>query len=467
MRQIKLRQKLNTPAASSIWYTASSVISRGVGFLFTPIFTRLLTPAEYGIYSLYVSFMGIFTVLTTLEVSTVMYRGLAKFEGGREEDFTSSVLGMQLVLTSLFLIVYAPIRRLVNSFTGLNTTLTVFLIIQVFFNSVTGIYFARQRYAYEYRRVSAINIAIGVLTPLLSLFLIRIGYGGYPRITAALIVSAAFVIPIATYLIRLSRKLFMRDCWRFVFRCTLPMLPHYLAASVIAHADKIIISHTLGTEAVGKYSVAYSIGIAVTTATSGLSLALVPWMTRKLKQNQKEKIAPTLTLCGSIACSAVLIFLCLLPEIFLLFVSDEYYDVLSAIYPISLSIVFSFMSSALTSCLLYYEKPLLITGNSLIAAAVAVLSALPLVKLYGYVGGGISTLISYAVSFFLNFFTSKKLLRRELIERKSGVVNLAILLLFGILVFWLRAYFLSRILILAAILLLALPNIKRCRQLVF
>ena len=464
---MKFSQKLNTPAASSIWYTASSVISRGIGFLFTPIFTRLLSPTEYGIYSLYVSFMGIFTVLTTLEVSSVMYRGLAKFSDGREEDFTASVLGAQLTLTSLALIIYACLRHAVNVFTGLNTTLTLFLIIQVFFNSVTGIYFARQRYAYEYRRVSFINVAIGVMTPLFSLILIRAGYGGAPRIVSALIVSAAFVIPITVGVIKSSRKLFATDVWSFVFRSTLPMIPHYLSGSVIAQADKIIISHTLGTAAVGKYAVAYSVGIAITTATSGLSLALVPWMTRKLKQRQEKKITPTLTLCGSIACSAVLIFLCLLPEIFVLAVSEEYYDVMAAIYPISLSIVFSFMSGALTSCLLYCERPLLITRNSLISAAVAVVSGLILISRLGYVGGGISTLISYAVSFFLNLYTSKKLLGEELVEKRSGIINLAILFLFGILVFMLRRYFISRILILAAILLLALPNIKRCKRLVF
>ena len=82
------------PARASVWYTVCGVIERGVGFIFTPIFTRALTPEEYGLYPLYVSFMSLFTIVITLELSgNIIYRGLSKYRG-REDEFISSTLGI-------------------------------------------------------------------------------------------------------------------------------------------------------------------------------------------------------------------------------------------------------------------------------------------------------------------------------------------------------------------------------------
>ena len=65
---------------ASFWYAASNALARGCTLIATPVFTRLLSPEEYAIYPLYVSYMGIFTVLATFEIPGVItYGGLSKF----------------------------------------------------------------------------------------------------------------------------------------------------------------------------------------------------------------------------------------------------------------------------------------------------------------------------------------------------------------------------------------------------
>ena len=59
---------LNIPAKASVFFTLSNLISKGAAFLLTPLFTRLLSPAEYGEYSLFGSYLGILIVIVSLEL---------------------------------------------------------------------------------------------------------------------------------------------------------------------------------------------------------------------------------------------------------------------------------------------------------------------------------------------------------------------------------------------------------------
>ena len=62
-------REMNTAA----WSVISALLSRGAGVIFTPIFTRILTPSEFGVYSLYTSLMGLFTAICTLDIYILQF----------------------------------------------------------------------------------------------------------------------------------------------------------------------------------------------------------------------------------------------------------------------------------------------------------------------------------------------------------------------------------------------------------
>ena len=138
------KRKFNGKISSSAWSVASNFASRALTFLFTPIFIRLLSPEEYGIYSLFVSLMGIFTVFVTFEISgSVLYRGIAKFDENGE-SFLSCSLGALSALSLASLVIYIIFRERINGITSLNTRLTLYLFLQIFLNAALGIYFAEK-----------------------------------------------------------------------------------------------------------------------------------------------------------------------------------------------------------------------------------------------------------------------------------------------------------------------------------
>ena len=106
LENIKDSSRLRVPAKASLWHISSSILARGIGVAVTPIFTRLLTPEEYGLYPLYNTWIGIISVIITLELTgAVIYRGLQKFSE-KKDEFISVTLGLFLTVFIGFCTLY-------------------------------------------------------------------------------------------------------------------------------------------------------------------------------------------------------------------------------------------------------------------------------------------------------------------------------------------------------------------------
>ena len=66
---------------ASFWFLVCSFLQRGVSFITTPIYSRLLSTAEYGQYSVFNSWLSIITLIVSLNLSWGVYtQGLVKFD---------------------------------------------------------------------------------------------------------------------------------------------------------------------------------------------------------------------------------------------------------------------------------------------------------------------------------------------------------------------------------------------------
>ena len=66
---------------ASLWFLVCGFLSKGVSFITTPIFTRLLTAEEYGQYSVFNSWYGIIAVFVTFNLYSGVYaQGIVKYE---------------------------------------------------------------------------------------------------------------------------------------------------------------------------------------------------------------------------------------------------------------------------------------------------------------------------------------------------------------------------------------------------
>ena len=85
-------RSLSVQAKAALWFTICSFLQKGISFITVPIFTRLMSTEEYGTYTVYLSWLQILTIMTSLYLFNGVYdNAMAKYEKQRDE-YTSCLL---------------------------------------------------------------------------------------------------------------------------------------------------------------------------------------------------------------------------------------------------------------------------------------------------------------------------------------------------------------------------------------
>ena len=84
-------RKLPIQARASLCFLICSFLQRGISVITTPIFTRILSTAEYGQFSVFNSWMLLIGPVISLNLSSGVYsQGVVKFEDDRAK-FSSAL----------------------------------------------------------------------------------------------------------------------------------------------------------------------------------------------------------------------------------------------------------------------------------------------------------------------------------------------------------------------------------------
>ena len=65
---------------SGIWFIVCNIVTKSIGFITTPIFTRILTKSEFGDFNNFTTWTGIILFITSLNLESSMIRARFDFE---------------------------------------------------------------------------------------------------------------------------------------------------------------------------------------------------------------------------------------------------------------------------------------------------------------------------------------------------------------------------------------------------
>ena len=83
---------------SGVWYTLANFITKSIAFITTPIFSRILSHGEYGLFSNFTSWLGTITVFATLNLGTTFISARYDYEESFDE-YVSSMVVLSTFLT--------------------------------------------------------------------------------------------------------------------------------------------------------------------------------------------------------------------------------------------------------------------------------------------------------------------------------------------------------------------------------
>ena len=448
MEKVKRNFVLKLPARASLWSIISALVARGVGVVGTPIFTRLLTPEEYGLYPLYTTWLSAASVIVTLGITGgVLYRGLQRYSRERER-FLSAALGLIFTVFAIALLLFAILGGYLAKVTGLSEGILLLMLSDVLFSAVIAVRSAGYKYEYKYKILSLINVSMALITPTLSVLIIRFTeYRAEARIFGA--VGSALVIAVPQLILTAKRGggFFDGEIWRYLLRMGVPLLPHAISSALILRASEMVIGRTHGQEALGKYAVALSVGLALTVLTNGLGQAFSPWILRKLAAGRTDKIREALSLGFKSLVLASLILLSFAPELIAIITPAEYHDALPAVYPLALSTGAMFLSNMALAGETYYERSGRSSIPTVAVAAISISAAILILPHVDYRFSALFTLISYVLLAVASSLSFKRMSGEELIDLRGVLLILLAAAAYATLLLIFREVLLSRIIL--------------------
>lgn len=411
---LKSYRNLPAPVKASFWFILMSVLQKGISFFVTPVYTRLLTTSEYGYYSLYTSWLSIFGVFATLNLSAgVFNNGMLKYENNRYE-FISSMQGLSTVSTIIVALFVFVVRKRLYNFIELDDVTVICMFLALLFCQSYTYWTEYQRYNFQYKKLVILTLGITVCTPLVSiLFIYILQDKRYAVIFGYAIVQ--IVVGVAYYIYNWikGRRLFNKDYWGYALKFNIPLIPHYLSYIILGQSDRIMINNLCGSDKLAVYSLAYNVSLLVNIVVSSINSVYTPWVYRKIK-NGEQRIIAKYSLYILLLMAIVTIFGVLIaPELIAFLGTKEYLEAQWVVPPVMLGCFFTLIYNFFGVIEFYYEKSVYVMISTCTAAVINVILNVIFIPQYGYIAAAYTTLVCYFIMAFVNYFMMRYVCRKN------------------------------------------------------
>lgn len=419
MNIIEKYKSISVQARAAIWFSACSILQKGISFIVVPIFTRMLTTEQYGTYSLYLSWLQLLTIITSLYLYFgVFTNGMNKYDEDRDR-YISSMQGLTLTITAVVFFLFLIARNTWSSILGLAPHLIFLMFIEMAVTPALSFWSGRQRFEYKYRKLVAVTLCKSAVNPILGLILVSLAEDkATARIVSVVIVEFCFCGVIMVYQFIKGKCWIDKNYWKFALGMAIPLLPHYLSGMILNKGDQIMISKMVGTSAVAFYSVAYNIGMLVQIFTNAISNSFTPWIYQRIKVDKYERIPETINMLMILVSGISLCLMLMSPELVLLFGSSGYASAAYVIPPVAASVFFIFLYNILSTPQFYYEKTSFLMTSSILAAVINLGLNYIFIKEFGYVAAGYTTLVCYVLYSIGHAVVSRRVMNEYMPGRK-------------------------------------------------
>ena len=406
---------INRSVKASLWILICTFLQRGISFITTPIFTRLLTTAEYGAYSSFSSWQDILSVFITLNLSAGVYmQGLVKFDE-EKNVFTSSLQGLTLTLTFIWAVLYFLLRNWWNELLGLTTVQCLAMLVMIWSTAVFNFWVVEQRVKLNYVPLVVITLIVSVAKPGVGIILVLNAEDKVlARILGLVLVELVCYSGLFFVQMRQGKVFYSKTFWKYALLFNIPLIPHYLSQTVLNSADRIMINSMVGSGEAGIYNLAYSVSRIMGLFNTALLSTLSPWIYQKIKARKFQDISKTIYPCLIGIAFINIALIAFAPEVITIFAPKTYADAIWIIPPIAMSVYFTFAYNVFAAFEFYNKKTWKIALASVVGALLNILLNYLAIPIWGYFAAGYTTLICYIVYCALHYVFMRDVCKKDL-----------------------------------------------------
>ncbi|AMA56187.1 lipopolysaccharide biosynthesis protein [Bradyrhizobium sp. CCGE-LA001] len=382
-------------------YLVAYILPAAVGFFAVTAYTRLLSPAEYGVYVVGISLAGILGAIffAWIKLSVSRYQAMSA-----EVDFRGTAI-VAFVLTAAILCAMTPLVFLFRSDVSVELLLAS-MFVAIMANAVdVGQEFERAKL--RPYRFAAISIVRSVASVGFGLAAVWFGWGGIGLLAAFGLGSlAGIILNLVGDRTRIAR--FQRDQFMQLARYGLPLTLAGLSVALYSTCDRLIVAYLLGKDAAGIFGVAADLPRQfMVMIASSVAAATVPLVFRALSEKDvavtRERLTESLELLLVVVAPVAVWLALAADQVAGTLVGVDFRAGVSALLPILVLARFFGIANQFYVQISFQlaEKPFMLAAQSFLTLVVSIVLMVALVAGYGLYGAALATFATEAIGFLV------------------------------------------------------------------
>lgn len=412
--------------SDSLAFMISNFASKILVFLLIPLYTSVLTTRDYGIADLLNNTVNVLYPILTLSIMESTLRFACDKTSDKEEVLSNSLL--LIVISEILVLGATPIVKYIDS--GIYSYWMWFAAIFGGFNlhQIVTQYAKGIGKTKIFAISGVIHTLIIIISNIIGLLILKMGLNAYlTSIVLGYFLTTIYIVVAAK--IKIKKWHINISLLKKMLLFSIPTIPTIIAWWVSVSADKYIIIAYLGVSMSGIYSVAYKIPSIMTLFTnifsSAWTISVIQNVDDKDNASYQTTVYKYFVIFNVLFCSVLILFSEFLGKI--LFAKD-FYIAWKCVPMLLVAYLFSGLSGFLASSFraAKYTKGLLFSTT--LGALVNIILNFIVIKHYGIMGAAVTTMLGFAVTFYMRSQTIKKIVDIKMNLLKDSIAYLLLII---------------------------------------
>lgn len=396
--------------------TLSNFATKILSFFLVPLYTNILTTAEYGTFDLISTTIGVLIPILTLNIQEALLRFPLDHKYSKESIVT---VGTRYFLISNGIV---TVVLIINSFLGISATLkeySILFVLMFISQSISGMLNAYARGTNNVADLSIASVLASFMTIALNIiFLLVLKWGliGYVLANSIGPLTQSLYLMIRLDIInQIKLKNRFQDEKKLMIAYSIPLISNSIAWWVNNTSDRYVVVLFCGVSANGIYSIASKIpsilNIFQSIFNQAWLLSAVQEFDRDDKNSFFSKTYATYNCIMICLCSGILVANKIIARIIY---AKDFYSAWMYSSWLTIAIVFGSMSGFFLGILSAIKDAKRISQSTIISAIINIILNLILTPIIGALGAAIATTVCYFVAYIFCLRSALKYIRLKI-----------------------------------------------------
>lgn len=386
-------------------YLIANAVSGLISFLLLLVLSRYLSASDFGIFAVYSTLAGIFSILMNLGMNGALSRYYYELD---EKQFPI-LFGSCIILVGLGGLFWGSLAFSLESFllplinfpVGWLWAVVATAVSQIFTSLAMAIFQARcQLKLYLVTQISQV-LMNGVLS---ILFIVAFSEGWQGRVYAQVLSSVILGFMLFCYLLKSGAIIFTRNqrYYSKALKYGLPLVAHGIGGVLIALSDRLILAKITTFDQIGLYAIAAQIISIYVFMIDAFNKAYASWLFTALSREKvishSKLVRITYLYMITVLISAIL-FSTLSGWLVKTVFNENYSEVIPFILPLSIAAAFMGMYYMVTLYLQFLKKTLQLSAITFSISVVNIILCFLFAQWYGAIGAAYALIITQLLMF--------------------------------------------------------------------